>query len=969
MSPLRTFLLLAAFPILHAGELPQGFPETSRQKTSLNQNWRYHLGAVDGAEKPGFDDSGWENVHVPHTLKLTSLGLDDVQNDKSQETFHRYVGLYRRTLTIDEIGTDRLFLEFEGVHQVTDVWLNGQHLGQHSVGGYTPFHFDITDIAQAGENQLVVRADNTRRDDVPPDPGPFDYIKFSGLYRDVYLVRTSPVRITFNWEDQHAGVSITTPVVDPVNGNAVIDVKTGIQNHGDSKVKVELITRVIDDRGVVVLKMIDEKTVESRRSTQFDQIGAIEDNLRLWSPADPYLYRVNTMLAVDGKPVDVVENPLGVRKFEHDSERGFLLNNEPIELIGLNRHQHYGYIGDAVPDSLHYKDMLQFKQLGFNTVRTAHYPQDNALLEACDRLGILVYEEAPTWISMPSNPQWWKNFDSALRTMIRNHRNHPSVIIWGAGINHRGYVPSAVLACKQEDPTRLTASQSSRWTGWQTSGLTDIFANMMYGPGMWDRSEPLLAMEGNWDVGAFGPYFEDKQMTGLISWTAHAYYTFHPHKTTDESNRTRLGIMTVFREPKRELPAFPAELLPEPQLHIADPWSEETKTLEIYSNAEEVELMLNGEAFIKAKPSTDKSFKGLKHAPFRFVIEDFKPATLTANGLIDGKVVATATAKTPEKPAAIELLADADGREFHADGSDLMVLYARLIDANGTRILNTGTEVTFKVDGPGSIVGDGEDIAANPCITRDGTAPVLVRAGTVPGTITVTAEANGLKAGSVVLTTIPAITDITLANAKPIHDFDSLRVDLGAPDQLVQFDWFAWNSEDQKSSKIELPVFGGIKATLKPATDDGLLRWLGEMNVIGKYGFAYGEGAIGMDPEGIVLEFDGLPAGTYKLKTWHHAPNSNTNEMDPNLKNLGEETIHKLAYARRIEGTIGDSKTTTVISEGREAQTKPVATSTLTFQANGKEPVSVRFRDAGSKRGIWLNAFEISEWDSSLEEP
>ena len=125
--------------------------------------------------------------------------------------------------------------------------------------------------------------------------------------------------------------------------------------------------------------------------------------------------------------------------------------------------------------------MLQFKEYGFNVVRTSHYPQDNALIFACDELGILVYEEAPTWISISTDKKWWTNFERAMRRMIRNHRNHPSIVMWGGGVNHRGYVPRAHNIAKQEDPTRLTASQGARWTGWQASGLTDINANMLYG--------------------------------------------------------------------------------------------------------------------------------------------------------------------------------------------------------------------------------------------------------------------------------------------------------------------------------------------------------------------------------------------------------------------------------------------------------------------------------------------------------
>lgn len=510
-------------------KLPYGYPETRRQVTKINSAWRFHLGDADEAFfREDFDDSSWDLVSVPHTLKLTSIDLDGVKDDKTQPTFHRMVGWYRNNIKVANDPDKKVFLEFEGAHQVTDLWVNGQHVGQHYIGGYTPFVFDISSFVTRGaNNQVTLLVDNRRRDDVPPDPGPFDYVKFSGLYRDVYLVETNPMRVTFNIEALNAGVHITTPSVDPINRNATINIKTVVRNGWAKERQATIINRIVDRDGHVVLKLTDVAIIKPGEDYQFNQIGGIEENLHLWSVEDPYLYRVNTLVLDGETPVDAVDNRIGIRKFELDPEEGFKLNGKNIELIGFNRHQHYGYIGDAMPNSLHYKDMLQFKQLGFNVVRTAHYPQDDALIEACDELGILVYEEAPTWISISQNPEWFRNLEKAARVMVRNHRNHPSVVIWGAGINHRGYVPRVHYAIKQEDPFRMTASQSSRWTGWQTSGLTDIFANMNYGPGIWERQEPLFAMEGGSGPEVIAKYKRDPMMPGMISWTAHAYYTFH----------------------------------------------------------------------------------------------------------------------------------------------------------------------------------------------------------------------------------------------------------------------------------------------------------------------------------------------------------------------------------------------------------------------------------------------------------
>ena len=943
--------------------------ESNRQKTCLNTGWKFHLGDSD---KPYYvtdlDDSSWKQISIPHTLKLTSIHLDGCQDDKMQKTFHRDIGWYRKAIQVG--NNKKVFLEFEGAHQVTDIWINSQHVGRHSVGGYTPFHFDISSFVKRGQdNQLTLRVDNRVRQDVPPDPGPFDYIKFSGLYRDVYLVETNSVYIPFNWESLDTGIFITTPVVDPVNMNAIIDFKTGVRNETNQTKNITVVTRVINKSGIVILKLKQAESIPARQDRVFKQIGAIEDDLHLWSIEDPYLYRVNTQVLVDGNIVDSLDNRLGIRKFEQDPVRGFVLNNKPIELIGSNRHQHYGYIGDAMPNSLHYKDMYQFKQIGFNVVRTAHYPQDDALLDACDELGILVYEEAPTWIAIPQDPQWYANYESALRTMIRNHRNHPSVVIWGAGINHRGYVPQAVLAAKQEDPTRLTASQSSRWTGWQSSGLSDLFGNMMYGGGIWDRSEPLLAMEGGEGPAVIAEYKRDPLKTGMISWSAHAYYTFHG--SNNKTDRTRNGMMTVFRQPKwGGLMWYPSEMYDAPYLYIDGLWKKDITMLTVYSNAVEVQLLVNDQPFMKQKPSADSKYEGLDHPPFHFNIEEFKPGKLTAQGISEGKIVSSQTIRTPQTPSGIKLVMDTEGRKFVADGADILVGYAHVTDKNGTTCKDAQSTITFSVSGPASIVGDAVDIGANPIAAQRGTAPVLIRADIKPGKVTITAKAEGLESDSLTIETIAKKNDMMAVYAGPIYDFEKIRVDLGASDQLVQFDWIAWNGIDNQSTEKYFDDLGGFTASLKPASKDGILRWLGEMNVIGKYGFAYGEGVIAIDPQGLILEFEDLPRGTYKIKTWHHAPSSNTDSMDPNKEKLKQVNIHKLPYAKELSISVAHAGSNvalkTPVTDGKEMQFESVAVPESFFVSDGVNPVTILFKDPQEEKGVWFNAFELSQWHENL---
>lgn len=969
----RAFIttLILAFSLFSAragaGELPEGYPETGRSRTCINTGWKYHLGDPGaGFFKTGTDDSGWEEISVPHTLKLTSIALDGCQDDKSQMTFHRDVGWYRKTVQVTADRSKKVFLEFEGAHQVTDLWVNGKHVGQHSTGGYTPFHFDISENVDYGTgNQVTLMVDNRRMEDVPPDPGPFDYIKFSGLYRDVYLVEKDPVHITFNWEAAEAGVYITTPTVDPVNMNAVVNIKTAVRNTTGETKEISLLARVMDSKGIVVLRLKQSHTIQPGMVHVFNQIGSIEDDLRLWDIEDPYLYRVNCLVIDGDKKADCVENRIGFRKVELTREQGFLLNGRPVKIMGTNRHQHYGYIGDAMPNSLHYKDVLQIKNLGLNTIRTAHYCHDDALLDACDELGILVYEEAPTWIEMRTTGKWYDNLEQASRVMVRNHRNHPSVIIWGAGINHRGYVPRIHNAIKQEDPVRWTASQSSRWTGWQTSGLTDLYGQMMYGPGYWSGDEYLLAMEGGEGPRAVNYYYDDPMKIGLISWTAHDYYTFHPTRTPDD--RTRKGqLMSVFREPERSTDWYLSEFRDEPFLSIRDPWKEGIEELHVYSNAEEVELLLNGESIARQGPSGEEYYKNLQHPPFIFKIDDFQPGELAARGYMGGEVYAEAEVRTPGKPTALVLELDMEGREFKADGSDILVAYARIVDKNGTQVPDAKNNVVMTIKGPAVVVGVGTGIGSNPPMVFRGMAPFLIQAGTTPGEITVTVKSRGLKQATATVSTVKAETDMISAAAGPIYNYDRLNVDLGGETQFVQFDWTGWSAADNTSTVMEFSELGGFTASVS-AADEKLLRWLGEMNVMGKYGFAKGDGLICMDDGGLILEFSGLEAGTYWITTYHHAPRNNTDSMDPNKEKEASAKIFSLPFTETLNVSLRDATGERLVENvgvtfGKEMHSDPFGSGTFILKSNGTDPVRLVFKDTEGLRGVWLNGFTISRW-------
>ncbi len=954
---------------------PPGYPVTGRSKLRLNVGWRFHLGDVPAAASAAFDDGAWELVNIPHTLKLTSLNLDDCDDDKTQPTFHRDVGWYRRALTVDANPERKVFLEFEGAHQVTDAWVNGHHVGQHAISGYTPFHFDVTDfVNRDGENVVALRVDNRVNPDVPPDPGPFDYVLFSGLYRELYLVQTERVYLPFPWESRTAGVTITTPTVKvPATAAAVaatIDVKTTVRNARAEERTCTVLTRVIDAEGVVVLRRQSTRRIPAGGEAIFSHCNGIDEDVHLWSCDDPYLYRVNTLVFDGDEPVDCVENPLGLRTFELRADQGFLLNGEPLMLIGTNRHQHYPYIGDAVPKSLHRKDALQFKQAGFNVVRLAHYPHDNAFIEACDELGILVYEEAPTWIDF-GGEKWTQNLEEALRRAVRNHKNHPSIFTWGGGINHRGSFEPLHYAAKEEDPTRWTASNHSPWSGAQRAGICDFYSNMDYRD-IPVSDEPLFAMEHGASVDGeraqiiVSRYKGDPRRFGTAAWTAHAYYTFH-HQTGGQQNRTRGGMMDVFRIPRPVIAWYQSELTDTPMVHIADAWREGVTRLRIFSNCDEVELVVNDASLGRRGPDADPEKANLDHPPFTFQL-CWQPGKVIALGWKDGRVQATDIVQTPGAPVGIALTVDIADRDFVADGADIVMIYARVVDGNGTTVTDYGGKIAFSVAGPAEIVG-GPDLAANPMECFDGVAPALVRAGLEAGLIAIKAEAEGLTPGEALVPISPYNADAIATAARPIYDLPRVRLDLGGEGQHVQYGWLPWIGADGPDAEIVLDQLNGATLTLRSTSSavvgGGVLRWRGESNVPGPLGFVAEDGVCAVGE--LVLTFAKLQAGHYRVRTYHHGPSSETDSMDPLRDKVYAVDISKLPPAVSLDVGISDgTRQWTAAAYKPQGQGKLIGpegptTIDVAFTSDGTAPVTVTLTSTDGAGSIWLNGLDLRQ--------
>ncbi len=465
---------------------PLDLPQNQvRFRTSLNQGWQFTSQDANGAERLGFDDKLWSKITLPHTWNAEDA-FDDTPG------YRQGASWYRKTIDPDDRWRGkRLFLHFEGVMNTADVFVNGNYVGKHA-GGYSAFTFDVTDYlafnAAKVKNTIAVRVDNTSNPDVPPSPTA-DFNFYGGIYRDAWLIATDEIHFaTDNYGS--SGVFIDTSQVS--QEKAVAGCRGGIAN--DSRRDQEVIIRnLIFDTGGKMLSATESKlTVAAGKTGNFAQTSQEIKQPNLWSPGAPYLYKVRTEIFDGERLLDSIESPLGFRWFSFDADKGFFLNGKPFKLVGATRHQDFQNLGNAVPNELQIKDLEIIKQTGMNWVLLAHYPHDPEVLNAADRLGLIVWEEIPILRQIGTSPAYTENAKRMLVEMIRQHYNHPSVVFW-CYMNEillrtrqeAGYVQKTVELARQleeiarrEDPNRLTVIATNRAYDktdfYEESGLTEI---------------------------------------------------------------------------------------------------------------------------------------------------------------------------------------------------------------------------------------------------------------------------------------------------------------------------------------------------------------------------------------------------------------------------------------------------------------------------------------------------------------
>ncbi len=610
-----------------------------REDTRLESGWRFQQADPQGAQRVGFDDSSWQTLSLPHCW-----GWEQAQRG---EKYFRGPGWYRHNLDVGKPAAGkRYFLRFEAAGSVADVYLNGKLLGEHR-GAFGAFCFEITtNLAASGANLLAVRVSNAPEPDIAPLSG--DFPLYGGLYRPVHLIVTGAENFTLT-DHASPGVAWLQTSITPTQ--AVLDVTAQISNGTHTNQSLTLVARVLDAASNEVTSVQQSITLEPRVTAPYFLHLALT-NPHLWNGLkDPYLYQAVIELRSGGRVVDSVTQPLGLRFYRVDPEKGFFLNGQAYHLHGVNRHQDRPDKGWAISEADIDQDMGLLKELGVTALRCCHYEHSDYLYSACDRAGILVWAEIPQVDAVNSGPAFEETSRNQLLDLIRQNINHPSIFTWslfnelrpGKPDPHRELQDLKITA-NGEDPTRPTIAATCT-DGWpQMNKIPDLLGWNIY-PGWypeWGTLGELAAVgkyqstsrSGGFCISEYGAGANVKQheddpaqpkadgpwhpeewqaivhekawkefkshpyIWGTFVWNLADFTSYWRHEG-GVPGRNDKGLVTYDRQIKKDAFYFyKANWSPEPVLYITDRrFTERTNALtdvKIYSNASEVELRLNG---------------------------------------------------------------------------------------------------------------------------------------------------------------------------------------------------------------------------------------------------------------------------------------------------------------------------------------------------------------------------------------
>lgn len=769
---------------------------SGREVYSMNPAWRFHKGAVEGAETKEFNDKDWTVVSLPD-------GIEYLPTEASGCINYQGEVWYRKHFTPDAaLKGKKLFLHFEAIMGKSKVFVNGKLLTEH-FGGYLPVIADVTDVLDwNGDNVIAVWADNSDDPSYPPGKAQdvLDYTYFGGIYRDCWLIAHNNVFITDpNYENEVAGGGLFVAFGKVSDALAEVQLKIHVRNATKNPFSGRVEYMLLQPDGTEVARLSDKIQVKAGRATTVSDRMPVKQPM-LWTPSTPTLYNLLVrVLDKEGNVIDGYRRRIGIRSIEFKGKDGFYLNGRPYgkPLIGANRHQDFAVVGNAVANSIHWRDAKKLKDVGMEIIRNAHCPQDPAFMDACDELGLFVIVNTPGWQFWNDAPEFAQRVYSDIRNVVRRDRNHPSVWLWepilnetwypadfakntrdivdaeypypycysGSDSEARGHENFPVYfahpanmqdASKEIDPTKtyFTREWGDNVDDWSSHNSPSRVAR--------NWGEQPMRVQAQHYACPYYPvtsydvlYKQSPQHVGGCLWHSFDHQRgYHPDPFYG-------GLMDVFRQPKYSYYMFMAQRPAVkndrnagsgPMVYIAHemtPFS--GKDVTVYSNCDEVRLTFNkgGKTYTYKK---DKNRPGMPSPVITFPdVYDFMmdkafsrtqkqdDVYLLAEGLIDGKVVATHKVVPARRPEKILLWMDNEGTDLKADGSDFVTVVAVVADKNGNIKRLNNYNIRFSIEGEGRLLG-GPGVLANPVPVKWGTAPVLVQSTLKPGKIRITAS-------------------------------------------------------------------------------------------------------------------------------------------------------------------------------------------------------------------------------------
>ena len=768
------------------------FAATNRVDVNFDQNWKFNRGDVTGAEAPGFIDAAWPTVCLPHSVRL------EPKYCSGSGTIYQGIAWYRKSFTLDsKYSGCRIFIEFEAVMHQADLWINGTQLTTH-YGGYLPFTVDITPYAKfdGTDNVIAVKANNSDNVDIPPgrSDATLDFHYFGGIYRDVWMHITDKLHITdpvYANKTADGGIFVTYPAAS--TSSATVQVKTNVKNEYATAKSCQVRSIIVDSSNVIIATDLSQlKNIATNGDSTFTQSITVASP-KLWSPDRPYLYSLRTYVNDGTGDVDSCTTRIGIRRIVFTAANGFSINGQRVILTGAGRHQDYCYVGNAIVNSEHCRDAIRLRESGFNFCRTAHYPQDPAFFDACDKFGICVIVCEAGWQYFGGTTFQQRTYQD-IKDMVRRDRNHPSVVLWESCLNETGYSQawaqtahntthaeypgdqcytvadwgaygSSVYDCTYKECASSTKPVLTREWGdqWYMNPYTDIGPRTLRAAGevSMDTATVIRAKCLN------GTHiYADDDWCGLYAYKRMAGFSLWGFADVNRGDAAFIGgwgIFDVDRYPKYEYWFFRSQMDPAlriqgcsmgPMVKITNYWmSTSPKNTHVYSNCQQIKLYLNNTLVATQNP--DAGFTNLPRSSiYTFSNVTWSAGTLRADGLIGGTVVASDTVRTPGAKTQIKLVVDDHGIPTIADGSDFVMVYVKVCDANGTVVPTDTSRISLTISGPGTIIGDGDShVGVNPVKAEAGVAPILVRAGLTAGDIVVTGSQTNLTSGSVTIHT------------------------------------------------------------------------------------------------------------------------------------------------------------------------------------------------------------------------